>query len=82
MEKEIKIIKGDISHPLLEKFKKKTKMSLHTELASGRWRQMSITEQLANIGSEYSRALKAHKSGNENQNERKYVQTEDTGFSS
>jgi len=29
----------------------------HKELASGRWAQMSFCEQMANIGSEVSRAL-------------------------
>jgi hypothetical protein len=29
----------------------------HKELASGRWAQMSLAEQMANIGSEVSRAL-------------------------
>jgi hypothetical protein len=30
----------------------------HRELASGRWNQMSLVEQLGNIGSEVERALK------------------------
>jgi hypothetical protein len=29
----------------------------HKELASGRWKEMSLSEQMANIGSEVSRAL-------------------------
>lgn len=30
----------------------------HTELAAGRWREMSLLEQMANIGSEVERAIK------------------------
>lgn len=37
----------------------------HSELASGRWREMSLPEQMANIGSEISRALNWQKKGNE-----------------
>ena len=31
---------------------------IHTELASGRWYQLTLMEQLGNIGSEVSRAIK------------------------
>lgn len=31
---------------------------LHKELASGKWRELSLSEQLANIGSEVNRASK------------------------
>jgi hypothetical protein len=31
----------------------------HPELANGRWFTFSIAEQLANVGSEYERALRA-----------------------
>jgi len=34
------------------------KKFLHKELASGKWYQLSLAEQLANIGSEVSRACK------------------------
>ncbi len=30
----------------------------HSELAAGRWRELSLIEQLGNVGSEISRALK------------------------
>ena len=36
----------------------------HKELASGRWKEMSLSEQMANIGSEVSRALNWRKKGN------------------
>ncbi|MEK7497146.1 MAG: hypothetical protein AAB657_04590 [Patescibacteria group bacterium] len=36
----------------------------HLDLAAGKWEQMSISEQLANIGSEVGRALNAQASGN------------------
>lgn len=36
----------------------------HKELASGRWGQLSFAEQMANIGSEISRALNWKKKGN------------------
>jgi hypothetical protein len=35
---------------------------LHGDL-SGRWRQMTLMEQLANVGSEVERAIRAHESG-------------------
>ncbi|MFH1856904.1 MAG: hypothetical protein ABH836_06780 [Candidatus Omnitrophota bacterium] len=36
----------------------------HKDLAMGRWSQMSICEQMANIGSEVSRALNWQNKGN------------------
>jgi hypothetical protein len=36
----------------------------HKELAAGRWRELSLSEQMANIGSEVSRALNWRKKGN------------------
>ncbi|MDZ4229619.1 MAG: hypothetical protein U1C53_00600 [Candidatus Veblenbacteria bacterium] len=36
----------------------------HVDLAAGRWQQMSVVEQFANIGSEVGRALAAHQQGN------------------
>ncbi|UCD19067.1 MAG: hypothetical protein JSU64_06485 [candidate division WOR-3 bacterium] len=36
----------------------------HRELASGRWKELSLAEQMANIGSEVSRALGWRKKGN------------------
>lgn len=38
---------------------------IHANLADGRWQKMNIVEQLANIGSEYSRAKKWKEKGNE-----------------
>ena len=36
----------------------------HKDLAAGRWKEMSISMQMANIGSEVSRALNWRKKGN------------------
>ncbi|MBQ2695663.1 hypothetical protein IJG04_03470 [Candidatus Saccharibacteria bacterium] len=36
----------------------------HPELANGRWAEMSLAEQLGNIGSEISRAIKSKARGN------------------
>ncbi|HEX5029956.1 MAG TPA: hypothetical protein VFX78_00695 [Candidatus Eisenbacteria bacterium] len=38
--------------------------SHHPDLAAGRWHSMSLMEQLANAGSEVSRALRARGNGN------------------
>lgn len=38
----------------------------HPELASGRWFTFSIAEQLANVGSEYERALRAKEQDDRN----------------
>jgi len=38
--------------------------SLHRGLAEGRWRTLTIAEQLGNIGSEVGRALRAKAAGN------------------
>lgn len=37
---------------------------LHAGLAAGRWHTLTIAEQMGNIGSEVSRALRAHANGN------------------
>ena len=39
--------------------------ALHTDLAAGRWSQLTLAEQLANIGSEVGRAARAKSTGNE-----------------
>ena len=39
-------------------------MTLHTDLAAGRWHSMSLMDQLGNAGSEVSRALRARSGGN------------------
>ena len=38
-------------------------MTYHTNLASGRWHTLSIAEQLANVGSEVERAIRARDAG-------------------
>lgn len=38
-------------------------MTLHAGLASGRWRGMTLAQQLANIGSEVDRAIRSKQSG-------------------
>ncbi len=38
---------------------------IHKDLAAGRWFEMSLAEQLANVGSEFSRAFRAKKSNND-----------------
>ena len=35
----------------------------HESLASGRWRTLTIHEQMGNIGSEVERAIRAHQAG-------------------
>lgn len=35
----------------------------HAGLAAGRWSSLSLAEQLANVGSEVDRAIKAHEAG-------------------
>lgn len=37
--------------------------SIHAELAAGRWKEFSLAIQLANVGSEVGRALKAKENG-------------------
>ena len=37
---------------------------IHSSLADGRWFKMSIAEQMANVGSEYERALRWKERGN------------------
>jgi hypothetical protein len=39
--------------------------SIHSSLAAGRWFEMSLLEQLANVGSEVGRASRARLQGNE-----------------
>lgn len=38
-------------------------MALHSTLAAGRWETMTIVEQLAHVGSEVERAIRAHEAG-------------------
>lgn len=37
----------------------------HASLANGRWHELTLVEQLANIGSEFGRATRARSSGND-----------------
>ena len=39
-----------------------TKASGHRDLAAGRWHTLTLLEQLANLGSEVDRAIRAHDS--------------------
>ena len=41
----------------------------HTSLENGRWAEMSFPQQMANIGSETSRVLKAHQAGKDSRAE-------------
>lgn len=38
---------------------------VHQEMAEGRWAELTLVEQMGNIGSEVSRSIKAKKIGNE-----------------
>ena len=38
-------------------------MAVHETLAGGRWRRLTILEQMGNIGSEVERAIRAHDAG-------------------
>ena len=39
--------------------------TIHKNLAQGRWHQLSLAEQMGNIGSEVGRAIKWHKKGDQ-----------------
>jgi hypothetical protein len=45
----------------------------HKNLAAGRWAQMSLCEQMVNVGSEVSRALNWRKKGNDKLSKRAVV---------
>ena len=38
-------------------------MAIHDELAAGRWRTLSLAEQLGNVGSEVDRSIRAWEAG-------------------
>lgn len=40
---------------------------IHKQLAAGRWFTLTLTEQLANVGSEVERTIRATKAGDEKQ---------------
>jgi len=42
-----------------------TSKTLHVDLAAGRWRELTLMEQLGNIGSEVGRASRGKAQGNE-----------------
>jgi len=44
----------------------------HRELAAGRWKELSLIEQMANIGSEVERALNWRAKNNENYSSRAF----------
>src|SRR6266498_1249413 len=41
-------------------------MTFHESLAAGRWNELTLAEQLANVGSEVERAIRARESGKAN----------------
>ena len=41
-----------------------TTNAVHSDLAAGRWHAMPLVAQLANVGSEVERAIRAHEQGN------------------
>ncbi len=47
-------------------------MIQHKELADGRWQEMSLCEQMANIGSEVSRTIKWKEKNNPNQSQKAF----------
>jgi hypothetical protein len=47
-----------------------TLSSAHPSLAAGRWQSLSLVEQLANVGSEVDRAIRAHAQGRADRLER------------
>lgn len=47
-------------------------MPAHPTLADGRWQTLTIAEQLANVGSEVERAIRAHETGNDARFERAF----------
>lgn len=44
--------------------------SFHTGLAAGRWQTLTIVEQLANVGSEVDRAIRADQAGKQARRDR------------
>lgn len=45
-------------------------MAGHETLAAGRWRTLTILEQMGNVGSEVERAIRAHEAGREDRFDR------------
>jgi hypothetical protein len=39
--------------------------AVHTQAAAGRWARLTLLEQMAHVGSEVERAIRAHESGRE-----------------
>lgn len=48
---------------------------IHRELSRGRWFTLTLTEQLANVGSEADRTIRAAKAGDGQQQERAFLRT-------
>ena len=46
---------------------------IHKQLAAGRWFTLTLTEQLANVGSEVERTIRATKVGDKEQKERAFA---------
>jgi len=46
---------------------------VHKHLAAGRWQEMSLVEQLANVGSEVERAIKWKNKGNKEISQRAFL---------
>ena len=44
--------------------------AVHVEAAAGRWRQLTLAEQLANVGSEVMRAIRADRNGRPDRRDR------------
>lgn len=59
-------------------------MTIHGDLAAGRWRSLSLAEQMGNIGSEVERACRARQAGNPERFERAFARAVElfdlTGF--
>jgi hypothetical protein len=45
-------------------------MTVHADLAAGRWQTLTLAEQLANVGSEVDRAIRAREAGRSERFER------------
>jgi hypothetical protein len=50
-------------------------MTIHKDLASGRWFELSLVEQLANIGSDVVRTIKWKNKGNLNRSQKAFERT-------
>jgi len=46
------------------------RVAVHTQAAAGRWARLTLMEQMAHVGSEVDRAIRAHEGGREARFER------------